>query len=369
VLRALREFPVETMRDEVIGVLRESRFLEHRVLAIRTLVEYPADPRVTAELVHVVSDAEASSLRLAAVVALGRLGSREAQECLLLALADANAEVRVQAAQALRGLYATTEETVAALVQRALDLTDDRVACGYVVEAIRLVDDDRSLAEVLRKEMGSENQARARAAEEVLINLGGWAAIQRLSQRRATLRDLDALLERSEEVVKDTFRDTIRQARLNFYFAMVVNVVVVLVGIALIGIAITHLVGDPDQLSSWVIPGATGVVGILVNMLFNNPRRNAREDLLSLMNVNLLFLGYLRQVNQIDATFKHAYMENADFGANAMRETLEELERAVATTLAQSARFLQAVPTPEAGQAGGGARDTVDEAVAALGQS
>ena len=61
-------------------------------------------------------------------------------------------------------------------------------------------------------------------------------------------------------------------------------------------------------------------------------------------------------------------MENADFGASAMRETLEELERAVATTLAQSARFLQAVPTPVSGQAGGGARDAVDDAVAALGQ-
>jgi HEAT repeat protein len=343
VLRALREFPVETMRNEVIDVLRESRFYEHRALAIRTLVEYPPDPRITAELVHVARESKASSLRLAAVVALGRMGSREAQDCLLVALGDENAEVRVQAAYALRAVFGSAEEVVAALVQRALEVTDDRVACGYVVEAIRLVDDDRALAaEVLRKEMGSENQARARAAEEVLINLGGWAAIQRLSQRRATLRELDALLERSEEVVKDTFRDTIRQARLNFYFAMAVNVIVVLVGIVLIGIAIAHLLDDPERLAAWILPGATGVIGIVVNMLFNDPRRNAREDLLSLMNVNVLFLGFLRQVNQIDATFKHAYLENAEFGTTAMRQTLAHLERAVATTLEQTARFLQA---------------------------
>jgi HEAT repeat protein len=371
VLRALREFPVEAMRNDVIDVLRESRFLEHRALAIRTLVEYPPDPRITAELVHVVREAKASSLRLAAVVALGRMGSREAQECLLEALEDENAEVRVQAAYALRALFGSVEEAVGALVQRALDVTDDRVACEYVVEAIRLVDDDRSLAaEVLRKEMGSEQQARARAAEEVLINLGGWAAIQRLSQRRATLRELDALLERSEEVVKDTFRDTIRQARLNFYFAMAVNVVVVLVGIALIAIAIAHLLDDPERLAAWILPGATGVIGIVVNMLFNDPRRNAREDLLSLMNVNVLFLGFLRQVNQIDATFKHAYMENADFGAKAMRQTLGELEHAVATTLDQTARYLQTDTRGDAGPRtpADAVREEAEEVVAALGR-
>jgi hypothetical protein len=279
--------------------------------------------------------------------------------------------VRVQAAYALRAVFGSAEEVVAALVQRALEVTDDRAACGYVVEAIRLVDDDRSLAaEVLRKEMGSENQARARAAEEVLINLGGWAAIQRLSQRRATLRELDALLERSEEVVKDTFRDTIRQARLNFYFAMAVNVIVVLVGIVLIGIAIAHLLDDPERLAAWILPGATGVIGILVNMLFNDPRRNAREDLLSLMNVNVLFLGFLRQVNQIDATFKHAYLENTEFGTTAMRQTLAELERAVATTLEQTARFLQAGTRQDgpATEAVDAVKEEAEEIVAVLGR-
>jgi hypothetical protein len=44
--------------------------------------------------------------------------------------------------------------------------------------------------------------------------LGGWAAVHRLSQRRSTLESLDEILKQSEEVVRTTFADTIRQARL-----------------------------------------------------------------------------------------------------------------------------------------------------------
>ena len=54
--------------------------------------------------------------------------------------------------------------------------------------------------------------------------------------------------------------------------------------------------------------------GILITMFFNNPRRNAREDLTTLMNVNVIFLGFLRRLNQIDATFKYAYIESRSFG-------------------------------------------------------
>jgi hypothetical protein len=151
---------------------------------------------------------------------------------------------------------------------------------------------------------------------------------------------------------------------------MAVNVIVVLVGIVLIGIAIAHLLDDPERLAAWILPGATGVIGILVNMLFNDPRRNAREDLLSLMNVNVLFLGFLRQVNQIDATFKHAYLENTEFGTTAMRQTLAELERAVATTLEQTARFLQAGTRQDgpATEAVDAVKEEAEEIVAVLGR-
>jgi hypothetical protein len=165
--------------------------------------------------------------------------------------------------------------------------------------------------------------------------------VQRLSQRRSTLDSLDEILKESEEVVRTTFADTIKQARHNFYFAMAVNVAVVLVGIALIVIAIIQLAQNPDQLREWVLPGSAGVIGILVNLHFNNPRRNAREDLTSLMNVNVIFLGFLRQLNEIDATFKHAYIESPTFGVEDMQATVKQIEHAVGQALTMASRHLR----------------------------
>src|SRR6476659_6863182 len=149
--------------------------------------------------------------------------------------------------------------------------------------------------------MVGEDQRRVKLSEQILLELGGWAAVQRVSQRRNTLETLDRLLEQSEEAIKNTFQDTVNQARRSFYFAMGVNIIVVVVGVILIALAIIQLIEKPEELGKWIIPGAGGLFGILITMFFNNPRQNARDDLTTLMNVNVIFLGFLRRLNQIDA--------------------------------------------------------------------
>lgn len=350
-LRALREFPLPEVTPEVVEVMRTAHFYDHRLYAARALACYGDDVTVVHELANLVRTSRDSYMRLVAVNALGDLRNREAQDALVRALVDSDAEVRVQATAALQALLAK-EEAVSIVVQRALADDTPREALDYLLDALRRIDGALS-AEVLNRELGSQDRRRAQAAEEILVNLGGWAAVQRLSQRRSTLDSLDEILKESEDVVRTTFADTIRQARLNFYFAMAVNVLVVLVGIALIVIAIIQLAQDPGQLEEWIVPGGAGVIGILINLLFNNPRRNAREDLTSLMNVNVIFLGFLRQLNEIDATFKHAYIESHTFGTDDMRATVKQINNAVEQTLTMAARHLRNLPVDDGGPSAG----------------
>ncbi len=344
-LRALREFPLPDVAAEVVEVMRTSRYFDHRLYAVRALAHFRDDVTVVNELANLVRTSPDSYMRLSAVTALGELRNRESQDALVRALADPNAEIRVEAAGALQEIL-TKEEAVSTVVQRALAEDTPGQARGYLLDALRLIDGALS-AEVLNRELGGQDRRRAQAAEEILVNLGGWAAMQRLSQRRSTLDSLDEILKQSEEVVRTTFADTIKQARRNFYFAMGVNVLVVLVGIALIVIAIMQLVQDPSKLAEWILPGAAGVIGVLINLLFNNPRRNAREDLTSLMNVNVIFLGFLRQLNEIDATFKHAYIESHTFGTDDMLATVKQIDRAMERTLNMAARHLRNLPVDD----------------------
>jgi hypothetical protein len=344
VLRALRDCPVAAASPFLIEHARDrGGYVEIRHQAIELLASYEPTPEIVRAVGEVLVGDHNEYLRLSAALTLRQLGDQAATQDLVAAVADANAEVRVQATRALEHCLGR-EGAVATLVAAALaGNAKDGSPVGPFVDALRLVDPDRtSSTAALSKELGGEDRGRAQRAESILLDLGGWSAVQRLSQRRATLEQLDSLLEESEAVVQRTFEATVKQAQRNFYFALGVNALVVAVGLALSVIAILHLVQRPEDLESWLLPGAGGVIGLLINLTFNNPRRNARDDLATLVNVNVLFLGFLRQLNEIDATFKHAYIEGGDFGVDDMIETVGRIDAAVASTLAMTSAHLRA---------------------------
>ena len=348
-LRALREFTLFDLADEIISVMRNSDYIDHKYDAIRVLGAYTDNLVVVRALGDAVISSRISYLRLEAVKSLAKLGHPGAQADVVQALHDEDAEVRAQASRALRLLLG--EDAVSVIVQRALREGIGEEELAHLLEALRRIDPGRSVStETLSKELAGEDRRRAELAERMLVDLGGWAAVQRLSQRRNTLNSLDKLLAESEQGVKKTFEDTIRQARRNFYFAMGVNILVVSVGLILVILAIAQLIQSPEKLEGWIIPGAGGVFGVLISQYFNNPRRNAREDLTALMNVNMIFLGFLRQLNEIDATFKYAYIESRTVGevAERMTSTVQQISDAVRTALHMAESYLKTTPPTQA---------------------
>jgi hypothetical protein len=349
-LRALREVApgpadgplAEVVHEHLMALIRDPQaYNDHRHTAIELLGRFPPNLEVVRGIGEVLLSEANEYLRLQAAVTLGELGHEAARRDRVVAATDHNAEVRVQSARSPERCVGT-DRAIAALVEAAMEsgLTDVQISC--LVDALRMLDRDRvQSTELLAKVLGGDDRDRAKRAERMLLDLGGWSAVQRLGQRRATLDQLDALLANSERVVQETFQRTIRQAQKSFYFALAVNVLVVVVGLVLVGIAVSHLVRKPSDLESWLLPGGTGVLAVALNLYFNNPRQNAREDLAALVNVNVLFLGFLRQLNQIDATFKHGYIESRDFSSHDMEATVDGIQRAVDRTLAMTAMHLR----------------------------
>jgi HEAT repeat protein len=349
-LRALREVPpgpadgplAALVQDQLMALIRDPQaYNDHCHTAIELLGRFPPSLDVVRGIGEVLVSGANEYLRLRAAVTLGVLGDAAASRDLVAAATDENAEVRVQAARSLE-LCVGTDRAIAALVEAAMEDGATEQGINSFVDALRMLDRDRMRStELLGKVLAGDDRGRAQCAERMLLDLGGWSAVQRLGQRRATLDQLDALLAESEKVVQETFQRTIRQAQASFYFALVVNALVVVVGLVLVGIAVSHLVREPEDLESWLLPGGTGVLAVVLNLYFNNPRQNAREDLAALVNVNVLFLGYLRQLNQIDATFKHSYIESRDFSVRDMQATVNGIQRAVDRTLAMAAVHLR----------------------------
>jgi hypothetical protein len=358
-LRALREAPpgpedgplAQVVNDQLSQLIREhTGYVDHRHTALALLSRFPASRDVVRDVGAVLVDDRNEYLRLRAAVTLKELAREAAARDLLEAIADSNAEVRVQAVAALRASLGA-DRAIGAVIDAAMEsaVSEEAIESAvsehrfdWLVDALRDLDRERTRStDLLGKEMASDDRARVQCAERILLELGGWSAVQRLGQRRATLQQLDSMLEDSERVVQGTFERTIDNARLNFRFALGVNVLIVAVGVVMVGIAVVHLSSTPEDLSSWLLPGGAGVVGLLLAQFFNNPRQNAREDLAALVNTNVLFLGFLRQLNQIDATFKHGYLESRTFSSADMQTTVSAIQHAVDGTLELAAQHLR----------------------------
>ena len=337
ILRSLREFPSNDLIDELILARQNRDYSEDNkrsaILALGGLNEPDCVLRATREVGIILRTDPNSYLRLAAVQSLRRLSYSETQEDLVIGLNDENAEVRVQAADALSVLLKSGAARV--IVQHMLKEEMPPGKLTHLIEALRRIDPSRAKStEALSKELDSEDKERAQRADDILVELGGWEAVQRVNQRRKTLEALRGSLEKSEAAVTDAFKSTMLQANRNFYFAMSVNIIIVMVGISLVVLALIHLVQNPDQLESWVLAGGSGVFGVIVGFYFNNSRKNGRDDLATLVNITVIFQGFLRRLKQIDAAFEKSYMES-QFKMEDMKTTVEQIDSSVARTLDQ----------------------------------
>jgi len=347
-LHALEEIPVPRVTAELIDLARRRRYWEIRFHATRALGrrEYRDDPAVVRALGEIAATDALRSLRLVAIDAIGEVGNRDAQSDLLRAFHDRDSEIRERAAMALKRLV-STDEAVALIANEALRKGIDQRAWGRLVGALRLADLGREVsARVLGSEIDGPDPERAFRARQILTELGGTAAVQRLAQRRRTLSDLDAMLKASEEAVKDTFERSMSQARAAYHFSMSVNAAIFLAGFSMLALGIWELAGGTV---TWqALLGPAGLAQVILYDWLNGPRRNARRDLAALMNVKVIFLGFLRQLNQIDATFKHAYLEDESFSVDQMTAMVSRLRECVDSTLEAMARHLEisAEPAP-----------------------
>lgn len=345
-LDALKEFPLREVRREIIKVVRESPYYEHKANAIQVLggagftrARVYQEKSVVYELGFIVKRNKDSNLRLLAVISLGQIKDPEATGDLLKALVDKNAEIRVKASDALKSTLGKPD-ALRLVVQEALKEGIEDTEFDYLVNALRRIDNNRQLcADILARELESDDPNRAQRAQKILYDIGGIEALQRLN-RRETLEQSYRLLEESEKALKEAFQKTTLQATRNFYFSMIINAVIVGVGIALIGLAVLQVLEKPENLAGWITPGLGGVFGIILTLYFNGPRENAREDLRVLVNANAIYLGFLRMLNIIDATFKHDFVEDPSFGAKNMKESVTKINESLKTVLDLTATHL-----------------------------
>ena len=204
------------------------------------------------------------------------------------------------------------------------------------MDALRHVDPDLA-AKAIRDAVSNPDAKVSTRANQLLTELGGQTAAQILmSERAKALDNYTHILGDADKDVRDHFKELMSQAKIAYWFSLAMHTVVFVIGVWLLIASLSlALSSGLDTAATWIGVGGAGASAlvILLTAFYRNPLRNVRTSLNALMQVDVVFLGYVRQVNQIDATFKHMFLDARDFGTQQMTSTVTEIQKTVKEAL------------------------------------
>ena len=311
--------------------------------------------------------------RRVCVEALDDLATAKTKEALLFALEDDDAEIRQRAAKALAKKQCLAEDgAITYIIETMLQLSSeaetpeaktkakDRRYWKYI-EALRHIDQTKA-ADTLSQYLHHRNPEMSERAEVALVDLGGETASRTLEQQRAkAVETYTTLLGEADEKIMEQFEHLMQRAQVAFLLSMWMHGIVFLLGvITLLGSLMIAFDIHPlgrcqgnanaacfSEFQRFVgSVGSIGSLGVLLFLFYQDPIRNIRQSVNNLVKVNVLFLGYVRRINQIDATFKQVFLDLRNFDTAQMQITVAEIEESVEKTLAKIAMYLEEPPSP-----------------------
>jgi hypothetical protein len=270
---------------------------------VQTLASFKQQKAVATQLANLLVEDEDPILRRYYLEALTSLHQPdETQNALLLAVEDPDAQIRLDAANALSKMIGI-EKSIKLLLPLALERDQDT---ALLVDALRHISPDLAAKEI-RDALGNPDVKISTRAYQLLTMLGGQAATQILMSERAKALDrYTDILSDADKDVRDHFKELMSQAKVSFWMSLIMHSIVFGIGVAvLIASLVVAFGGGSPTVSAWIGVGGAGAsaLTILLSAFYRNPLRNVRGSLNALMQVDVIFLGYVRQINQIDATF------------------------------------------------------------------
>jgi HEAT repeat protein len=272
-------------------------------------------------------------VRRACVGALKQINTPETKAALLYALKDGDAEIRVRAAQALSQVLGAAD-AVGYIVEHLLQ---EKTPPREYLSALRGIDGEKAAA-ILSDHLLHPDPDIAARAGRALAELGGEAAVRTLqAQRTKALDTYTKLLGDADKQIMTQFDLLMSRARYAFSMSMVMHAVIFSVGVLMLGVGLYFaLYGGFETFQRYIGAGAAATsLGTLLALFYRDPLKNIRQSVTRLMQVNVIFLGYMRQINQTDATFKQLFLVSSGFGVAQMRETVTQIQESVTKTMDQ----------------------------------
>jgi hypothetical protein len=202
-----------------------------------------------------------------------------------------------------------------------------------VADALRLIGGMEVIGYLQSVRGDTKEESRAQA---LLEQIGGRQALNVLVDRRMNaLAQAQGRVKEFDEQALKIFTETIGEAKRGFMISLMMSGIVFTVGIfLLVGSASVLYWGNPNQAQIVIgfLGGLTGIGSILF-MFYRDPLGRIERAVSNLVQTEVAFLGYIRQVTQITAMFEREYLDNDSFGINELEHLLGYTDRTMKETM------------------------------------
>jgi len=326
------------------GIVAEGKYSDVTHEAIIALGNMPASARhvetAARALTRFIAENRNSSrrdaMRTKAIIALGNLKVESTAPILIEELSDDNPAVVRAAARALQSVLGV--RTAAARVVEAAGKGEPEQVY-HLASALRWMNRN-DVVEALEEKMLSGPPKEQETARMLLSEMGGSAALQKLRAQTSVMEEYRDTQQKSDARVRDLFESSIKEARSGFRIAAVMDVIVFAAGILLILASAALALRNTGDLSTWAgigVTGGAGVLGILYSLLVAKPRQRVRETVDHLMQLKIVFLGYLRQLHQADQAYTRRLLEDDPLSTEEVAAFSDIIEETIHDALAELA--------------------------------
>ena len=163
---------------------------------------------------------------------------------------------------------------------------------------------------------------------QLFTEMGGMAAIKK-SQMNADIRQkyMD-MTTNAQEKVECMFHKSIKDAKKAFKISLGMNIIVFLVGIVLITVSGIMAISNDDQ-DNWAgvgVTSGTGFLSVMYSLFINKPSRKIRKNTNHLMRLKVIFLGYLRELTQMDQSFSKTLIDTDLITQGVLEEYVSKIK-------------------------------------------
>ncbi len=299
----------------------------HAETAARTLTRFIAENR---------NSSRRDAMRTKALIALGNLKVESTAPILIEEMSDDNPAIVRAAARALQSVLGV-RAAAARVVEAAGKSEPEQVY--HFAGALRWMNRN-DVVEALEEKMLSGSPAEQETARMLLSEMGGSAALQKLRAQTSVMEEYQNTQQQSDASIRELFERSIKEARSGFRIAALMDTVVFATGILLILASAWLALRNTGDLATWAgigVTGGAGVLGILYSLLVAKPRQRVRETVDHLMQLKIVFLGYLRQLHQADQAYTRRLLENEPLTTQEVAAFSDIIEETIHDALAELA--------------------------------